>query len=533
MSAEGTQARVVRNTLANTGGTVVAVAITLVLTPFMIGELGVEAYGIWILATTLTFGLGYLSFADLGLEQAAVRYIAEARAEGDDRRMNETWVTAFALLGAVALVLTPPLVLLSGPLVDLFSVPGGMRDEAQVAFAFVMAQLLLELPGRAFAALLEGAQRYGLWQVTRLFQTVLLSGLMVAVLLAGEGIDWLGIATFAGQAATFLFSAVLALAGVRGARFSPRLVSRRTARALATFGGQLFAFRLLSSIYRQMDKTIIGIALSTSAVTTYEIGNKLYTSAALIQSLATSALVPAAAFSRDEPGRLRELLLRGSNYTVALALPFMTAAYIFADPLIRTWIGTGHGDAVTPARLLLLSLVPSFAIVVGQTMLVGLGRVGPMIWMVAGWTATNLGLSLALVGPMGINGVIVATLASTVLLFFPVTWLFLREIDVGWVEWTRDVLVPVVPALAVQVGAGLLLLPIAERTDSLLVVAALCGGTIALAILAWALLGLSRRRRRELVQMIRETAGRGGGEPVADADMAGDLPAPAGVSVRE
>ena len=52
----------VRNILANTGGTVVSVALGLFLTPFMIHRLGVEAYGVWILATTLTFGVGYFSW---------------------------------------------------------------------------------------------------------------------------------------------------------------------------------------------------------------------------------------------------------------------------------------------------------------------------------------------------------------------------------------------------------------------------------------------------------------------------------------
>lgn len=530
-SSEGTQARVVRNTLANTGGSVIGVTVALFLTPFMIHRLGNEAYGVWIIATTLTFGIGYLSFADLGLEQAAVRYIAEARAEGDKDEMNRVWITAFALLGAISLVLTPPLILLAGPLVDLFNVPEALQPEALTAFVFVLAQLLLELPGRAFGALLEGSQRYGLWQITRVFQTLVLSAGMIAVLLAGKGIGWLGIVTFGGQVATFALLAVLTLRGVPGARFSPRLISWQATRKLANFGGQLFAFRLLSSVYRQMDKTIIAIYLSVSSVTTYEVGNKLYTSAALIQSLATSALVPAAAFNRDEPGRLRELLLRGSNYTLALSMPFMTAAYIFAEPLIRTWIG-GQEGAVTPARLLLLALVPSFAMVVGQTMLVGLGIVKPMIWMVAGWTLTNLVLSLWLVGPLEINGPIVATLVSTVILFLPVTWLILREIGVGVAEWTREVFLPVLPGFAAQVGVGLLLLPVAEKTGSLLVVSLLGGATILIGIAGW-VVGLSRRRRGELVQMIKEAAGRGETEPLPELDLAGDMPTPTGVSPHE
>lgn len=532
-ASEGSQARVVRNTLANTGGTIITVAVGLALTPFMIHRLGVDAYGVWILATTLTFGIGYLSFADFGFEQAAVRYIAEARAAKDDREMNRIWITTFALLGGIALVLTPPLVLLAGPLVDLFSIPQSLRPETEVAFAFVLAQLIFELPARAFAALLEGAQRYGLWQLSRLFQGLLLSALMVAVLLAGKGVDWLGIATFAGQGVTFVVVVLLALFGVDGARVSPSLISRKTARRLASFGGQLLIFRILSSIYRQIDKTLIGIFLAASAVTTYEVGNKLYTGAALIQSVATSALVPAAAYSRSEPGRLREMLIRGSSYTVALAMPFVTAAYIFADPLIRTWIGEAQTNAVTPARLLLLALIPSFPIVVGQTMLVGLGRrVGTMIWLVAGWTALNLGLSLALIGPLDVNGPIVATLISTVALFFPMTWLILREIGVSAREWTREVILPVLPGQAAQVVVGVLLLQVANHTGSLLVVGVFCAISIAVAMAGW-FAGLSGRRRRELMQMLRETAGTGPSEHMPDADLAGDLPTPVGVTTND
>jgi O-antigen/teichoic acid export membrane protein len=521
---EGSQARVVRNTLANSGGTLVTVAVGLALSPFMIHRLGVEAYGVWILATTLTYGAGYFSFADFGFEQSAVRYIAEARAAGDEQEMNRIWITVFALLGGIALVITPLLILLARPLVDLFDVPDELRSEAVIAFTFVVAQLLIELPGRAFAAILAGAQRYGLLQLARVVQTLVISGLVVAVLLADKGVDWLGIVTFAGQCVTYALMVALALFGVHGVRFSPRLVSRKTARKLASFGGQLLIFQALGAIYRPMDKAIIGVALSTSAVTTYEVGYKLFTGAAFILALATSTLIPTTAFNRDQPARLREMLFRGSNYVLALALPFVIAASIFAEPLIRTWFGEAQTSSTEPARLLLLALAPTFPVAVGQTMLMALGVVRQMIWIYVAETVANIALSIVLVGPMGINGVIVATIICSTLTLFPFAHLIVREIGVGALEWTREVILPVLPGVAAQVIAGLLLLPIANGTGSLLVVVALCAATVVVALAAWVLFGLSSRRRREFFQMIRETAGMG--EPMPEADLAGDLPAP-------
>src|SRR5262245_26853157 len=113
MPEEGSGARVVRNTLANGAGQVLTVLISLVMTPFLIDGLGVEAYGVFVLALTLTFFGGYAALADLGVEGAAARYVAEARSDHDVATVNRTVSTAAAFFSGVALVVTPILVALS------------------------------------------------------------------------------------------------------------------------------------------------------------------------------------------------------------------------------------------------------------------------------------------------------------------------------------------------------------------------------------------------------------------------------------
>ena len=73
MAEEGSSARLVRNTLANGAGQVLAIVISLALTPFLIDGLGITAYGVFSLALSLTFFGGYAALADLGVEGAAVR----------------------------------------------------------------------------------------------------------------------------------------------------------------------------------------------------------------------------------------------------------------------------------------------------------------------------------------------------------------------------------------------------------------------------------------------------------------------------
>jgi O-antigen/teichoic acid export membrane protein len=330
---------------------------------------------------------------------------------------------------------------------------------------------------------------------------------MAVVVLLGHGIDTLAAATLAGSGAVFLLTWLLTWRGVPDNRISPRLVTRRALRELAGFGSQLFLFRLLSVLYRQMDRTVIGIALTASLVTTYEIANKFYASAALIESIATSSLVPAVAFASADRHTLRDMLKRGTNYALAATLPVAIAVIVFAEPLIRTWIGSDHTDAATPTRLLVAALIPSFLIAVGQTMLVGLGRIRTMLYLVAAWAALNLGLSIWLVHPLGVNGPILATLISSSLLLPAVTWLFLREVDVDLGEWLHDVVAPVLPAAAIQALVAAALLQLAGGTDSLPVVALLCAVTMAAFVAAYYRLGLDAIHRDALRSTLRRAAG--------------------------
>ena len=51
-SAEGSEARLLRNTAVNALGSSIGVLVTLLLTPLLIRRLGSEAYGVWIEKTS-------------------------------------------------------------------------------------------------------------------------------------------------------------------------------------------------------------------------------------------------------------------------------------------------------------------------------------------------------------------------------------------------------------------------------------------------------------------------------------------------
>ncbi len=507
MTDEGSAARLVRNTLANGAGQVAGVIVTLILTPFLIDGLGVEGFGIWALALSFSFLGGYASLTDVGIEVALARYIAEARSDGDNRAASEVASTGMAFFSLIALVAAPLVAGLSYPLTHLFGIDDAMRTGAVVCFASVGGQLVFEMPARVFFASLEGAQRYVWFQGIELMRTGLQSILFVVVLITGAGVGGLGVALMATSAVVLVVAAVAARRAAPEVHVRRRYVSRARFKTLFTFGGQYFIVRVCGTLYRQMDKAIVGVALGPRLVTAYEIANRIQQGASMVQSVAASALLPATAFLRKSTEILRELYLRGTNYSTAVGLAVAAAGFIFAEDLIRTWVGERLTESSTGARLFLVFVAFTAVHAVGTSMIVALGRMKFVISVTLVFIAVNLILSVALVGPMGYEGVILGTVIAQALVWVPYTVYFLRCFEVTWGEWIRRVALPNVPGLALQAATAYPLLYLADRAGNLVEVGLLTLLSVVLSLAVFARVGLPASDRTRLWSTIRSAVG--------------------------
>ncbi len=510
--SEPAAAKLVRNTLANGVGSVTGIVVGLALTPFLIHRLGLEAYGVWALALTLTFAGGYASLSELGIEGATVRYVAEASADDDLPALNRAVCTSLAVFCAIALLLAPILVALAHPLVLLFDVPPHLRVAGTTCFALVGGQLAFELPARAFVAVLEGTQNFVEYQSVELGRALLQAALYVIVVLRGWGIAGLGGALAVSSLAALLAYWILAHRAVAGLRASPFSASRAELRRLVRFGGGVFSLRLVSTVYNQMDKAIVGIALGPRPVGLYEIANKVNLGAATISSVSVSAVVPAAASLRREAALLRDMFVRGSCYATAASLPFAVAVFIFAKPLLLSWIGPSALPAVGAVRLFACYEAMQMVNNVGSTMIFGVGRIRLPLVVNTVATLLNLVLSIALVHPLGFSGVIVGTLLANGLAWPILLWYYLRVFDCSPWTWLRRLVAPNLPGLVLQVVISLAMyVLLGKDTRSLIVVIVLLAVSVGSSFASFLLLGVRGADRRALLDTLLRAVGR---EPV-------------------
>jgi O-antigen/teichoic acid export membrane protein len=144
----GVRSRFLLNMASNAAMVASSAVANLWLTPFLIGHLGLAAFGMIPLATTIT---AYMAVLTNALESALSRFLVIDLEQGDVRAANRTFnTTLFALVG-IMLALSPMVLGISLAFPTLFNVPPGWEVDASLLFALVALTSFVTVVGSSFA----------------------------------------------------------------------------------------------------------------------------------------------------------------------------------------------------------------------------------------------------------------------------------------------------------------------------------------------------------------------------------------------
>src|SRR5690348_12986857 len=157
--AMSSAAVILRNVAVNWIGFAVNACVTLILTPFVLRELGAAAYGVWVLTSSV---IGYYGLLDLGLRGGVTQFLTRYLAVEDLRSASECMSSALAALSVVCLAV---LLLTAGMAYGaphIFRIPAAMRAEASWCIAIVGCAGALQFLLFPFAAVFTATQRFDL-----------------------------------------------------------------------------------------------------------------------------------------------------------------------------------------------------------------------------------------------------------------------------------------------------------------------------------------------------------------------------------
>ena len=490
-----------RGTLVNLAGTGVTMALGFFTTPYFIHRLGPSAYGIYSLVLVFTMS-GYFGYLDFGIQSATVNKASGSAARGRWDEFSDAIAASIAGLAAIGLV-SGVLITALAPLAShVFHIPPSLQHDLTISLRVVGICLVIQFPALALVATLQTLHRWDLVVIQRTLASVL--GIGVAAILVGQHHDLLRLVLPVVIAPALGAGLLLLLCRQIVPHFAPRVLSanRHIVWELLRSSRAFFLAQSGIAVISNLDQVLIAAFLTSQKLALYAVAATLYYAVfALLPITNATAFAAATHFAAlGDDARIRVLMLRGTRYAASVVLAATVAAALFGPAFIRAWVGPGFAASGTLLLIWLLHMGITAFTGIPHNVLSGVGRVSQAAWISSASVVVNVIVSLSLVIPYGMNGVVIGTVISYAITSPIWIHMSLRATRISWRDFTRASMVPAygAAACAAAVGGALLLV----HPSSL--VATFAGGAVTFAAGLLGTVGLlSRAERQDLLRGVR------------------------------
>lgn len=152
--------------------------ISFVLTPYLINNIGKEAYSFFPLSNNI---LGYFSIASLALNSMMARFITIEREKGNFAKAQVYFSSGFYSNIIMVLVFLIPMIMFTVYVDSILNVPAEILKDVQLLFACVFAAMLIGLASTVYGVATFAANRLDLRALGELIRGLLRIGLFVGL----------------------------------------------------------------------------------------------------------------------------------------------------------------------------------------------------------------------------------------------------------------------------------------------------------------------------------------------------------------
>ena len=434
------QRQVVRGSILNLLDHVARVASMLVVTPFMVAQLGLERYGLWLV---LSAAIAFLGLLDGGITLSGTRYLARAVGAADTAgadRVAGTLRWLYRWIGLACLAATGLLVCA----VPWFVQAPEQQATGRLVLAALGASFSLRFFLRLHLVVLKSHLRYDLIVAASLAKILVQTGLILWLLARGHGLVVLALAQITSdlldQGLVLIFSR--RTRSPSPARPCPELlpdILRYSGLALLNQAGQY----LRNGIAPFVLSTFVGVA----TVPLYNMGQRLVT----LFSDFLNALMGGTVFTgfshvegRDGLAGVREKFLLSLHYSTVIALFGGFSLGALGPAFLTCWLGPEFADSGRIMRWLLLPNTLWLAQFPTVIVLFSLNRHQMITWLTFAFGLFNIALSILLARSMGLNGILWATLLDMGLYYgVALPWIACQVLELPCRQYALHLLRPI------------------------------------------------------------------------------------------
>lgn len=375
LSSSETVRRSANNAAYSVADYLVSPILMILATPFLASRLGLEQYGIWMLANAL---VGTMGVFNMGLGDATIKYVSSYRAKMDQAgvmRVIRSTLTIYGLLGGIIGAFT----FWSAPrLVHyVFKIEPIYHMLAVHAIQLAGIGLVVRSIDSVFVSILRGLERYELTARVTMVVKMATVGSAVGLVAFGYGVVAILLATITLTIIGAMAQAVICRNLVSGFSIWP-IIDGVALHEIFSFGIYSSIQGIGGMIFSQVDRLIIVALLGPRQVAYYAICIQLAQQIHSLIAAGFNFIFPLMSSMFESTGakglkRIYEkCLILNVLFAILLAFPLI----FFGRPILTIWMGA---DFAKESYVLLAILSVAFCLVsinvVPHNALLGLGKV--------------------------------------------------------------------------------------------------------------------------------------------------------------
>jgi O-antigen/teichoic acid export membrane protein len=421
----------------------------ILIPPFVLAHIGLEAYGIW---TTAFIVVGYLGLSTLGVSNVYIKYVAEYNARREYQKVNELLSSGLMLTLPLCSALYACIYFGWNHLAPFLKIPPQYASAGKEALLITTAVFLSSIATNAFNDVLTGVQDIAAAQWIWII-SYLVEGVLIFMLIShGRGIRGMAEA-YLGR---ILVNDVLTYLWMRHTlpwiRFSPRLVRKEALHQVMHFGGMVQLQSMLDIFLNSIERVLALSLLGVSAAGLMDLCKKWPASVSTVPMAFFGAMLPAASHV-DAHGskearlqRLRDLYLQGARYSNLSTAYFAGLMLSVPAAILHVWLKQPLPYAGALFAVFTIWLQFHMLTGPGTSVLRGMGRVYDEFY----YSIPNV-IFLAVTVPAvyflgghhwSILGVGLAVMTSTIFSSLVLLWRAHSVLEQSWTLWFTHAIAP-------------------------------------------------------------------------------------------
>jgi O-antigen/teichoic acid export membrane protein len=407
-------------------------------------NLGIELYGVWAILISIQT---YLFAVDSGFSSSVTTYANIFIEKSDKKSVRNLLSTNIRILTLIFSILLVAFILLIQPFNNFLISDSNIifSDWGPSITIIIINVYILSIIG-IFSNYLIATYRI---EISKLFQIVhilLYSSFVYFAAFMGSGIRMM-LLLIALTSALYLLSIILYIKA-KDNEILPRsflFFDKELYKKISTFIYNTFILAIASRIQFYTDVLVIGSMVGLGAAGLFDINNKIPFYSTYIFTSFVAIYYPIFTKRYHSGGKvgIESLFLSVQNYSIILSIGLIAILIFYGEKFIIFWVGDDMFIGFNVFLLLILSMFLHAIYGPSAVALQAIGKNSKLMKYEVITAIINIGLSLILVIPFGIVGVIYGTIISQILALSFIYVHLLKILQISFTSFFRETLVPI------------------------------------------------------------------------------------------